>query len=101
FNKVRRQAEEALMKIPGVVAGGVGLKEVKGEIQRQPCFKVTVKVKKTKSSFKKPEMVPEEIFGFKTDITEPTKGMAISGDSKNYRPLIGGSQIEGSGSSSS
>ena len=101
FNKVRRQAEEALMKIPGVVAVGVGLKEVKGEIQRQPCFKVTVKVKKTKSSVKKPEMVPAEIFGFKTDITEPTKGIAITGDSKNYRPLIGGSQIEGSGSSSS
>ncbi|MCC7523329.1 MAG: hypothetical protein IT250_00825 [Chitinophagaceae bacterium] len=101
FNKVRKQAEEELMKIPGVMAVGVGLKEVKGEHQRIPCFKVTVKEKKAKKDIKKTEIVPAEIFGFKTDITEPTNGVAIAIDSKNYRPLIGGSQIEGSGSSSS
>ena len=101
FNKVRQQAEEALMKIPGVIAVGVGLKEVKGRIERVPCFKVTVTEKKAKSVLKKNELIPPEIFGFKTDITEPTIGTAIANDSKNYRPLIGGSQIEGSGSSSS
>ncbi|HRP33953.1 MAG TPA: hypothetical protein PKV73_18775, partial [Agriterribacter sp.] len=66
---------------------------------RIPCFKVTVKEKKAKKDIKKTEIVPAEIFGFKTDITEPTNGVAIAIDSKNYRPLIGGSQIEGSGSS--
>lgn len=99
FNKVRQQAEEALMKIPGVLSVGVGLKRVKGVIERQPCFKVTVAEKKTRSALKKTDLIPPEIFGFKTDVTERTTGMATGIDSSKYRPLIGGSQIEGSGSS--
>lgn len=98
FNKVRQQAEEALMKIPGVAAVGVGLKEVKGEHKRIPCFKVTVKTKKSKKDIPDAELIPKEIFGFKTDVNESIVSYSITNDSK-YRPLIGGSQIEPSGAS--
>lgn len=98
FNKVRQQAEEALMKIPGVIAVGVGLKEVKGEHQRVPCFKVTVNTKKAKKDIPDAELIPKEIFGFKTDVNENLISYSITNDSK-YRPLIGGSQIEPSGAS--
>ena len=46
FDKVIKKAEEELMKLPGVVAVGVGLKEVKGEVQPELCFKITVQRKK-------------------------------------------------------
>ena len=98
FNKVRKQAEEALMKIPGVVAVGVGLKEVKGEHKRIPCFKVTVKEKKVKKDIPASELIPKEIFGFKTDVNEIITSFSTTNSSK-YRPLIGGSQIEPSGAS--
>ena len=57
FNKVRKQAEAALMQLPGVVAVGVGLKEIKGEINRIPCFKVTVQTKKPKEALKEEHLI--------------------------------------------
>ncbi|WP_221392467.1 S1 family peptidase [Dyadobacter sp. NIV53] len=97
FNKVRKQAEEELMKLPGVIAVGVGLKEVKGEIQRQPCFKVKVDRKKAKSELGANDIIPDEIYGFKTDVTEIETVQAQGADSSKYRPIISGSQIESSG----
>jgi hypothetical protein len=96
FDKVRKQAEEVLMKIPGVVAVGVGLKEVKGEHERIPCFKVTVSAKRDKKELSQSEVIPAEIFGFPTDVTEIIQSSSGS-NSEKYRPLIGGSQIEPSG----
>lgn len=98
FNKVRKQAEEELMKLPGVVAVGVGLKEIGGEINRIPCFKVTVELKKPKSEIKNEQLIPDEIFGFKTDVNEIMVSRSGANPSK-YRPLMGGSQIEPSGAS--
>jgi hypothetical protein len=98
FNKVRKQAEEELMKIPGVIAVGVGLKEVKGEHKLVPCFKVTVKTKKSKKDIPASQLIPKEISGFKTDVNEEMISYSIANSSK-YRPLIGGSQIEPSGAS--
>ena len=70
FDKVREKAEKELMKLPGVIAVGVGLKDVKGEVQRELCFKVTVQKKKGKSELKPEERIPETIYGFKTDVNE-------------------------------
>ncbi len=92
FNKVRQKAEEELMKFPGVVAVGVGLKEVKGIMQRQLCFKVTVEKKKANSAIKAKDRIPEDIYGFKTDVNERVIGVAYEDGSK-YRPLIGGCKI--------
>lgn len=96
FNEVRAKATEELMAIPGVVAVGVGLKQVKGEMQRELCFKVTVEKKLPKSKLKAKERIPEEIYGFKTDVNEMVVVQPGSPDSSKYRPLIGGCQIEGS-----
>ena len=95
FDKVRKKAEEELMKLPGVVAVGVGLKDIKGELQRELCFKVTVQKKKEKSKLKAEERIPETIYGFKTDVNEIPFGEALL-DSSKYRPLIGGTSIESS-----
>ncbi len=98
LDRVRKQAEDELMKFPGVVAVGVGLKEVKGEIQRELCFKVTVKKKKEISKLKPDDRIPDVIYGFKTDVNEIPETTALV-DSKKYRPLTGGSQIGSSSQS--
>ncbi len=92
FDKVRKKAEKELLALPGVVAVGVGLKEIKGEMQRELCFKVKVKSKKPKSKIKAKDRIPDTIYGFKTDVNE-TKFGEICADSSKYRPLIGGIQI--------
>lgn len=98
FNKVREKAEKELMKIPGVIAVGVGLKETKGEVLKELCFKVTVEKKKEKSKIKKKDRIPEVIYGFKTDVIEMPRPVPTI-DSNKYRPLIGGIQIANSNSS--
>ena len=62
FNKVRKKAEKELMALPGVLSVGVGLKEVKGELERELCFKVTVEKKKAKRSLRKKDIIPETIY---------------------------------------
>jgi hypothetical protein len=93
FDKVIKKAEGELMRLPGVVAVGVGLKEVKGEVQPELCFKVTVRRKKERTELKAGERIPDNIYGFKTDVTEILTGEALIDDSK-YRPLVGGSSIQ-------
>jgi len=93
FDKVIKKAEEELMKLPGVVAVGVGLKEVKGEVQPELCFKVTVQKKKERNELKAEERIPDNIYGFKTDVTEILTGEPLVDISK-YRPLIGGTAIQ-------
>ena len=95
FNKVRKKVEKELMEIPGVLAIGVGLKETNSELRRELCFKVTVEKKKEKSKIKNKELIPETIFGFKTDVIEEIIRLPTI-NSKKYRPLIGGSQVESS-----
>lgn len=95
FNKVRKKAEKELMAIPGVLAIGVGLKEIKGELQRELCFKVTVEKKKNRSKIKVKDQVPETIYGFKTDVVEKIVAVPLINE-KKYRPLIGGCQIQSS-----
>ena len=95
FDKVIKKAEEELMKLPGVVAVGVGLKEVKGEVLPELCFKVTVRKKKERTELKAEERIPDNIYGFKTDVTEILTGEALV-DTSKYRPLIGGTAIESS-----
>ena len=84
-----------LLKINGVLAVGVGLKEVKGEVQRQPCFKVTVRKKTDKSRLKPTDLIPETLFGFKTDVNEIATGISFI-DKSTYRPLLGGCRLENS-----
>ncbi|MDB4584181.1 S1 family peptidase [Draconibacterium sp.] len=98
FDKVREKAKKELMKIPGVVAVGVGLKQVKGEFKRQPCFKVTVKKKKSSTALKSGEKIPDILYGFRTDVIEIAQGHSTV-DGNKYRPLIGGSKIGTSTSS--
>jgi hypothetical protein len=95
FNKVRKNAEKELLTIPGVLSVGVGLKEIKGEIQKELCFKVTVEKKKEKSKIKIKNRIPETIYGFKTDVDETVITLPIINQGK-YRPLVGGVQIKSS-----
>jgi hypothetical protein len=95
FNKVREKVEKELMAIPGVLAVGVGLKETKGEIRRELCFKITVDKKKEKSKIKVKDRIPETIYGFKTDVVEKIISLPAA-NSKKYRPLISGCQIASS-----
>ena len=92
INKVREQATKKLMKVPGVVAVGVGLKEVKGKLKKEICFKVKVNKKKSKASLKPKEKVPGTILGFQTDVIEILPAEPCT-DTSKYRPLMGGIQI--------
>jgi hypothetical protein len=93
FSKVREQAVKELMKYPGVLAVGVGLKEVKGEVQRKLCFKVKVTKKIAESNLQSRDQIPDSICGFPTDVNEVVVTIPGSQDSSNYRPLLGGCQI--------
>lgn len=92
FNKVRAQVEKELMEIPGVLSVGVGLKEVKGQIQQKLCFKVTVERKKQKNELKPSEMIPPVIYGFETDVIEMGEAI-LTEDYRRYRPLVAGTAI--------
>jgi hypothetical protein len=95
---VRKQAERELLSIPGVLAVGVGIKQVKGIMLRELCFKVTVAQKKSLADLTKKEIIPPALFGLRTDVV-PFLVSYPGGNSNKYRPLIAGSQVESSGKS--
>ena len=99
FDKIRKQAEKELIVLPGVISVGVGLKEVKREMQRELCFKVTLKEKRAKSDIQSKNRIPENLYGFKTDVSEMAMTTPGEPDRSKYRPLLGGCQIESSGQS--
>lgn len=92
---VHAAAETELMKIPGVVGVGIGLKEMGGELTDQICFRVYVSEKKGAGEVPAEERVPATVQGFPTDVLKvynprPTQAFVELRDLSEHRPLKGG-----------
>ena len=96
LQQLRPQAEEILMKIPGVIGVGIGLKETNNELTEEGSFRVYVERKKSLIDVPSDQHIPDEILGVKTDVIEMDLTDQIV-DESEYRPLKGGIQI-GNGS---
>jgi hypothetical protein len=95
---VYADAKRDLMRIPGVVEVGIGIKEVAGELVGETVLRVYVERKKAESELPPDQIVPKEYRGIKTDVilfreTFPEE------DTSRYRPIKGGIQIGAQGSS--
>lgn len=92
------EVQAELMKIPGVVGVGVGLKEVDGKLTDQICFRVYVWAKKAAGEVPAAELIPSSIRGFPTDVLKvyelsPTLDFVERRDLSEHRPLKGGVAI--------
>ena len=88
--------QRELGRLPNVAAVTLGAKEVNGVATTQLAFQVYVRVKKKPVELAPDEKIPPEIHGFPTDVilieeVTPTE------DTSGYRPLAGGSQLNGNG----
>jgi len=90
----REKVEQQLLRIPGVVCVGVGLKEVKDKLSDNICFRIYVKKKKPESELAQEHVIPKTINGIETDILVNHEIVPLTIDSSKYRPLLGGIQIE-------
>jgi hypothetical protein len=93
YIEIKRAAQGALLKLPGVHAVGVGLRHVGGRLTEEVVIAVFVDKKKPLEELSPEEIVPAEIDGVKTDVVE-TQRPVRQADTKEYRPLKGGIQIE-------
>jgi hypothetical protein len=98
----KADAEQELLKLPGVNAVDVGYKYVNGE--KTDEIAIRVHVSKKKRGLAENEKIPDEINGIKTDVIEgtydaqtATKEMVLDVDTQadtvKYRPLQGGISI--------
>jgi len=94
---VHEAVKEQLMRIPGVVGVGIGLKETGDKLTQEIAFRVYVVEKKDRASLSADELIPDEIMGFKTDVVivpESTISVFVERrDRADYRPIRGGISI--------
>jgi hypothetical protein len=101
FMRVKAEAQEELLKIPGVRAVSFGFKHVDGRDTGQPVIVIKVEKKLPPSMVPSNEMIPPFIEGVPTDVKE-WKPRADCGpgpvpkpvDTAKERPLIGGTLIQ-------
>jgi hypothetical protein len=91
INRVKRNVEDKLLKIPGVNAVGIGPKFKGGKATREWAIAVLLDRKKSLSEIPPGEVVPDEIEGFKTDVTECGPITVVGG------PIRGGMNLETDG----
>lgn len=88
------RVEAELMKIPGVVGVGFGLKEVDGKTTDQVAFRVYVQEKRPKAEIPPAELIPETIGGYPTDVLLVVEHELLHcQDTAHHSPLIGGISI--------
>jgi hypothetical protein len=93
-------AKANLMKIPNVLAVGIGVKESNKQFTDELAYRIYVPVKKDLSTLQPHETIPREINGLRTDVLTPlrvTDDSDVCGSErrnlKEYRPLKAGIAI--------
>ena len=102
FMRVKTEAQEELLKIPGVRAVSFGFKHVGGRDTGQPAIVVKVEKKRPPSTLPSNEQIPPFIDGVPTDVKEwkprvdcgPGPAVPKPIDTDKERPMIGGTLIE-------
>lgn len=92
------EVKAELLRIPGVVEVGVGLRERGGKLTHETAFRVYVRKKLPQSAVQPENRIPKEIRGFPTDVIEQRSEVLIIGfddenDDKNYKTKVGGCEI--------
>lgn len=94
LNKLYREAETELKKIPGVVGVGFGYKEKKGRLTKELSLRVYVKKKKADNKVSDKEKIPAEYKGIKTDVLNTFNDKPAScADTTHYDEILGGITI--------
>jgi hypothetical protein len=106
---IKARAAARLLALPGVVAVGLGSKEVGDAPTDQLAIKVFVKVKRPPEAVPADELIPAEIEGVPTDVIEsgeihlvadpPGAIKTAHTEDTRFRPLTGGGRIRREGSS--
>ncbi|NUT47964.1 MAG: hypothetical protein HOV94_11735, partial [Saccharothrix sp.] len=89
---------QELVRIPGVVEVGVGLRRRAGALVDEAVYVVSVRRKLPPEQVPPGELVPSEIRGVPTDVEEHTEPIPLLGfnderDTKNYDTKVGGTRI--------
>lgn len=82
--------QELLQKYPHVDHVGVGVKETRGWMTGELCFRVYVHEKVNAEKLGRRWTIPSHIMGAKTDVLEKHAVLQQAADFANYRPLRGG-----------
>src|SRR5262249_15661572 len=90
-------ARDDLLRIPGFVKVGVGMKETAGSLTSETVVRVYVDAKRDEAAAPPEEVVRKEIDGVKTDVVQFHPDVDED-DEDRYRPVTGGSQINAAGS---
>jgi hypothetical protein len=90
--------KERLLRIPGVVEVGVGVKETGGQLTEHLAFRVFVREKVPEDELSDEEVVPKKIDGFSTDVIKVRRRRLLIGfddenDETNYSLKVGGIYI--------
>src|SRR6266487_501450 len=90
--QVKERVAASILAIPGVIAIGVGPKLVGGVPTGELAIQILIQKKKPLSQIAPTEVIPPEIDGVKTDLTESEPMQIFDADEDKYRPLQGGAQ---------
>jgi hypothetical protein len=93
------QARAELLRIPGVVKVGIGMKEVAGVLTEETVLRVYVVEKKASALVPPGELIPPVVQGLRTDVIVVLPDSDEDDESK-YRPIKGGIQINRAGTGS-
>lgn len=92
--ELRLGAEEALMRNPGVLGVGLGLKERGGQVTNEVAFRVYVQEKKHLTQLRPEDVVPGAFAGVPTDVLELGRRRPEKcEDRQQHSPLVGGISI--------
>jgi hypothetical protein len=93
ISDLRQKAQKALLKKANVIGVGVGLKEVEGQHTTDLSLKVLVYDKLPISALSAQDMVPKEMDGIKTDVTNVGRIHAFQVPTGRHRPAFPGISI--------
>jgi len=96
--KIYDEVKQELLRIPGVVDVGVGVKETDGGLTEEAAFRVYVIDKLPESLLPPEQVIPKTIRGFPTDVIRKRDHLKLIGfndedDWKNYSTKVGGIRI--------
>ena len=93
ISELRQKTQKALFKKANVIGVGVGLKEVEGQHTTDLSLKVLVFDKLPISALSAADMVPKEMDGIKTDVTNVGRIHAFPSHTGRLRPAVPGISI--------
>lgn len=93
ISELREKAQKTLFKKANVIGVGVGLKEVEGQQTQDLSLKVLVYDKLPVSALSVQDLIPKELDGIKTDVTNVGRVFALQSPTGRHRPAFPGISV--------